>query len=131
MQKAKNNKEYVDEGYLIPVNYFKEHKLNILSRIKEEESKNSKIIYSNLIKKSLLIAASLLLLLMFFPDKEQVIGAEDLIGYVESTGIDAWEEEIIIDAISLENIKTKLYLICRMKALIRTNRRYKKLWRKD
>ena len=107
MQKAESNKEYVYEGYLIPENYFKEHKLKVMSRIEQGEIKNIKIVHGSLLKKSLLVAASLLLLLMLFPEKDEGIGAEDLISYVESTGVDTWEEEMIIDMISLEEIKNE------------------------
>ena len=107
MQQEKNKKGIVEEGYLIPENYFIEHKLKVMSRIEQGETKNIKIVYGSLLKKSLLVAASLLLLLMLFPEKEEGIGAEDLISYVESTGIDTWEEEMMIDMISLEEIKNE------------------------
>jgi|OM-RGC.v1.027180851 hypothetical protein len=107
MHQGKSNKEFSYEGYSVPENYFNIHKLNLMSKIENLETHNIKLAHSNILKKSLLVAASLLLLLMFFPDKEQVIGTEDIISYVESTGIDTWEEDIIIDAISLENINNK------------------------
>ena len=107
MQKEKNKKAIVDEGYKVPENYFKEHKLDVMSKVVKSDGPRLKVSYNNILIKAGLIAASFLLLITLVPNKEQTLGVEDFIGYVESTGIDTWDEEIIIDAINLENIKNE------------------------
>ena len=95
MQQRKNKKELIDEGYSLPEGYFADFKQQLMSKINKP---------NNILIKGGLIAASFLLLLTLIPNKESSIDAEDLISYVESTGIEDWDEDIIIEAISLENI---------------------------
>ena len=105
MQQRKNKKELIGEGYSLPEGYFTEFKQQIMSKINKPKDSGLKISYNNILIKSGLIAASFLLLLTLIPNKELSIDTEDLISYVESTGIEGWDEDIIIEAISLENIK--------------------------
>ena len=105
MQQRKNKKELIDEGYSLPESYFADFKQQVMSKIYKPEDAVLKISYNNILIKAGLIAASFLLLLTLIPNKEAEIEIEDLISYVESTGIEDWNEDIIIEAISLENIK--------------------------
>ena len=41
------------------------------------------------------------------PSNEVEVKVEDLISYIESTAIETWDEEIIIEAITLEDLRVE------------------------
>jgi hypothetical protein len=104
MQQGKNKIEVVDEGYRLPEEYFTEFKQELMSKINKPKETDLKVSYTNILIKALLMAASFLLLITLMPSNEVEVQAEDFISYIENTEIDAWDEEVIIEALNIENL---------------------------